>query len=97
MLMGHIPLVIKQLSQLIKRTSYDYKELLQICDRNKLSLANSLSEEKYPLTYLTAYGIIKQEIPASDLFIVSEGANSMDIARKVFDMQEPRCRLDAGN
>ncbi|CAG8523178.1 15906_t:CDS:2 [Acaulospora morrowiae] len=55
------------------------------------------SSFKYPLTsnYLQS---LKQKIeanrlPSKDVVFVSEGANTMDIARSIFDVHEPRCTL----
>lgn len=48
-----------------------------------------------PLTYHQAFALIKPLLPRSHFFI-GEGANTMDIARSMFDVHEPRSRLDAG-
>jgi len=54
------------------------------------------------LTYERAYHIIKSAIheisPSSkgDVVYVSEGANTMDISRSSFPLEQPRQRLDAG-
>lgn len=48
-----------------------------------------------PLTYHQAFALIKPLLPRSHFFI-GEGANTMDIARSMFDVFEPRSRLDAG-
>ncbi len=47
------------------------------------------------LTYQQTFHMIKAQIPDSHIFI-GEGANTMDIARAIFDVHEPRSRLDAG-
>lgn len=48
------------------------------------------------MTYQTAYAVVKDILPPNDIVYVSEGANTMDIARSFFDVHEPRHRLDAG-
>lgn len=48
------------------------------------------------LNYKTAYTVIKDILPDDDVVYISEGANTMDIARSFFDVHEPRHRLDAG-
>ncbi|ODV89148.1 hypothetical protein CANCADRAFT_27702 [Tortispora caseinolytica NRRL Y-17796] len=53
--------------------------------------------EGQPLTYERVYALIKDEIKdRKDMVFVSEGANTMDIARSAFDVDEPRRRIDAG-
>jgi 2-hydroxyacyl-CoA lyase 1 len=47
------------------------------------------------MTYQQAFNIIRKELPADHIFI-GEGANTMDIARSMFDVVLPRSRLDAG-
>ncbi|OZJ02332.1 hypothetical protein BZG36_04295 [Bifiguratus adelaidae] len=50
------------------------------------------------LNYHTAFGVIKRALPMNtdQVVIVSEGANTMDIARSVFDVAAGRLRVDAG-
>lgn len=55
-----------------------------------------MSETRSPMTYYQAFAIIKSVLP-SDVFLVSEGANTMDIGRTILDQQSPRSRLDAGS
>ncbi|KAK9474454.1 thiamine pyrophosphate enzyme, N-terminal TPP binding domain-containing protein [Dipodascopsis tothii] len=54
---------------------------------------------KVPLSYEHSYAIIRGVLAEASrpIVYVSEGANSMDIARSAFDMAEPRMRLDAGS
>ncbi|KAJ1845097.1 hypothetical protein LPJ73_004965, partial [Coemansia sp. RSA 2703] len=46
-----------------------------------------------PMSYHRAFYEIKQKLP-HDVVLISEGANTMDIARTVYDFQMPRRRLD---
>lgn len=48
-----------------------------------------------PLQYHQAFALIKQYIPQDHIFI-GEGANTLDIARSMFDVFQPRSRLDPG-
>lgn len=48
-----------------------------------------------PLQYHQAFALIKQYIPHDHIFI-GEGANTLDIARSMFDVFQPRSRLDPG-
>jgi 2-hydroxyacyl-CoA lyase 1 len=47
------------------------------------------------LTYHQAFGLVKAQLPPSHIFI-GEGANTLDVGRTVFDVHEPRSRLDPG-
>lgn len=62
----------------------------------KMHAKGSSSSDTAVLTYHTAYTVIKQLLPQDDIVYVSEGANTMDIARSFFDVHQPRHRLDAG-
>jgi 2-hydroxyacyl-CoA lyase 1 len=48
-----------------------------------------------PLQYHQAFALIKRYIPEDHIFI-GEGANTLDIARSMFDVYQPRSRLDPG-
>ncbi|KAJ9108836.1 hypothetical protein QFC21_000156 [Naganishia friedmannii] len=48
-----------------------------------------------PLKYHQAFALIKRHIPEDHIFI-GEGANTLDIARSMFDVYQPRSRLDPG-
>ena len=48
-----------------------------------------------PLQYHQAFALIKRHIPKDHIFI-GEGANTLDIARSMFDVYQPRSRLDPG-
>lgn len=48
-----------------------------------------------PLQYHQAFALIKRHIPEDHIFI-GEGANTLDIARSMFDVYQPRSRLDPG-
>lgn len=66
------------------------------------NVAKALAIRKKPqsdtavMNYQSAYTVIKDILPPNDIVFVSEGANTMDIARSFFDVYEPRHRLDAG-
>jgi 2-hydroxyacyl-CoA lyase 1 len=83
-----------------------YKRLLSTCHNNSQKLIEkamvfprwqrgSVDQVALPLTYHQAFNIIRKNIPADHVFI-GEGANTMDIARTMFDVVSPRSRLDAG-
>lgn len=55
-----------------------------------------MNDEQLPMTYYRAFKEIKDILP-KEFFFVSEGSNTMDIARTIFDQKTPRTRLDAGS
>ncbi|KAL3894613.1 MAG: hypothetical protein SGCHY_005177 [Lobulomycetales sp.] len=104
-LFGHLPLVVRQLYQGLK-TVYNgaesprarYKEwwrlLLAKREKNKRINSALMQEEDLPMSYYRAFAEIKKGLPR-DVFLVSEGANTMDIGRTILDQYLPRSRLDA--
>ncbi|KAJ2255375.1 hypothetical protein GGI13_001651 [Coemansia sp. RSA 455] len=99
-LVGHLPLVVQQLTDalagpfLADPEDSEFVRGLVAHGRKNAERQNEryLSDE-LPMTYYRAFAEIKQRLPA-DVVLVSEGANTMDIARTVFDFQLPRRRLD---
>ncbi len=50
-----------------------------------------------PMDFYSALGAIKKVLAGHpDIYLVNEGANTLDIARNVIDMHAPRRRLDSG-
>ncbi|RIA95582.1 thiamine pyrophosphate enzyme, N-terminal TPP binding domain-containing protein [Glomus cerebriforme] len=101
-LLGHLPLVILQLINSLPST-YKYPttsnyfiSLKRKIDDNIQITNERFNDDSVPMSYYRAFYEIKQKLPKNDIVFVSEGANTMDIARSIFDVQEPRCRLDAG-
>ncbi|CAG8569232.1 12433_t:CDS:2 [Funneliformis mosseae] len=101
-LLGHLPLVISQLiDSLPKSFKYSSTSDYFISLKQKINSNIKITNEKFhddniPMSYYRAFYEIKRKLPKNDIIFVSEGANTMDIARSIFDVQEPRCRLDAG-
>ncbi|KAJ2783986.1 hypothetical protein H4R18_001378 [Coemansia javaensis] len=99
-LQGHLPLVVRQLTAALDGpfaadpgASEFVAALAQHGARNAAAQAAKCQSDELPMGYHRAFFEIKQRLPA-DVVLVSEGANTMDIARAVFDFQEPRRRLD---
>ncbi|KAJ1846803.1 hypothetical protein LPJ70_001855 [Coemansia sp. RSA 2708] len=97
---GHLPLVVEQLTAALpgafaaapEATAY-VRGLREQAQANAAKQALKYREDAQPMTYHRAFFEIKQRLPA-DVVLVSEGANTMDIARTVFDFESPRRRLD---
>ncbi|KAJ1673335.1 hypothetical protein EV182_005435, partial [Spiromyces aspiralis] len=101
-LIGHIPLVVAQVTAalasrpLTSHTAF-VEELRTKVATNVPRLTSKFTEDSLPMSYHRAFGEIRSKLPAKEkLVLVSEGANTMDIARSVFDFDHPRQRLDAG-
>ncbi|KAJ2452263.1 hypothetical protein EV183_003052 [Coemansia sp. RSA 2336] len=99
-LQGHLPLVVAQLTAAIPGPFVDSPDssefvvaLQQHALKNAHKQAAKYQEDQLPMTYHRAFFEIKQKLP-SDVVLVSEGANTMDIARTVYDFDQPRRRLD---
>ncbi|MFZ1176662.1 MAG: oxalyl-CoA decarboxylase [Mycobacterium sp.] len=72
-------------------------ELADRTARNDAKMRERLAEDPYPMRFYNALGAIRsvlQENP--DVYVVNEGANALDLARNVIDMEAPRHRLDTG-
>ncbi|KAI7864449.1 thiamine pyrophosphate enzyme, N-terminal TPP binding domain-containing protein [Spinellus fusiger] len=102
-LLGDIKLVLSQLLEqpslpCLETSSPYVTSLVKTVEENiKKNIASTMTgDDTSILNYKTAYKVIKDILPSKDVFYVSEGANTMDIARSFFDVHEPRHRLDAG-
>ncbi|KAJ2260518.1 hypothetical protein GGI01_002940 [Coemansia sp. RSA 376] len=99
-LVGHLPLVVQQLTDALAgpfmadpEESEFVRGLVAHGRKNAERQNERYLNDELPMTYYRAFAEIKQRLPA-DVVLVSEGANTMDIARTVFDFQLPRRRLD---
>lgn len=66
-------------------------------ETNVSRMASKLQNNNSPMDYNGALGALKriiQERP--DAMLVNEGANTLDFARSIIDMYQPRKRLDVG-
>ncbi len=72
-------------------------ELAERKARNEAKMVQRLAEDPHPMRFYNALGAIRsvlQENPRA--YVVNEGANALDLARNVIDMEAPRHRLDTG-
>ncbi|CAE8740054.1 unnamed protein product [Polarella glacialis] len=66
-------------------------------EANLTKMAATLLKNPSPMTFHSALGVIRDIVKARpDAIVVNEGANTLDFARSVVDMYEPRRRLDVG-
>jgi oxalyl-CoA decarboxylase len=81
--------------QIRARTAW-VDELAQRKRRNAERMASRLAANPHPMEFYSALGAIKGVLADKDVYLVNEGANTLDITRNVIDMRLPRRRLDTG-
>jgi len=65
--------------------------------RNDARMSERLAEDPHPMRFYNALGAIRSVLQDNrDVYVVNEGANALDLARNVVDMELPRHRLDTG-
>ena len=66
-------------------------------DKNLSKMAATLELDPSPMSFQSALAVIRDQVKARpDAIVVNEGANTLDFARSIVDMYEPRKRLDVG-
>jgi len=66
-------------------------------ETNLARMASSLQNNNIPMDYHGALGALRTIIKERpDAILVNEGANTLDFARSIIDMYQPRKRLDVG-
>ncbi len=73
------------------------RELAERTARNDAKMSARLAENPHPMRFYNALGAIRSVLQGNrDVYVVNEGANALDLARNVIDMELPRHRLDTG-
>ncbi|MBA2961492.1 MULTISPECIES: oxalyl-CoA decarboxylase [Ramlibacter] len=66
-------------------------------DKNLTKMAETLSKNPPVMNFHSALNVLRNAVKANpDAIVVNEGANTLDFARSIVDMYEPRKRLDVG-
>lgn len=66
-------------------------------DKNLSKMAVTLNANPSPMNFHSALNVVRNIVKARpDAMFVNEGANTLDFARSIVDMYEPRKRLDVG-
>jgi oxalyl-CoA decarboxylase len=66
-------------------------------DKNLTKMADTLAKNPSPMNFHSALNVVRNAIKAHpDAYFVNEGANTLDFARSIVDMYQPRKRLDVG-
>ncbi len=64
---------------------------------NVAKMASKLGRNASPMNFHSALGVLRDIVrDRPDAMLVNEGANTLDLARGVIDMYQPRKRLDVG-
>ena len=72
-------------------------ELAERRARNDAAMRGRLAEDPHPMRFHNALRAIRDVLQQHpNVYLVNEGANALDTARNVIDMQLPRHRLDSG-
>ncbi|ONH67355.1 putative 2-hydroxyacyl-CoA lyase [Cyberlindnera fabianii] len=99
-LLGDIKLITKQLHNLLGFYKYPgvTQSMKTTIAKNNSSLKTKETTVGAQLNYNNVYKVLRELISPreSDTILVSEGANTMDIARISFPQSTPKNRLDAG-
>src|SRR5258705_12233682 len=81
----------------IKVQSAWTKEIADRKQHNIERMAAKLNANPSPMNYSSALRAIRDTLARNkDVYVVNEGANTLDFARNIIDMYEPRKRLDTG-
>ena len=74
-----------------------FKAIADRKQHNVESMAARLARNPNPMDFYSALRAIRDVLADKpDVYVVNEGANTLDFGRNVIDMREPRKRLDSG-
>ncbi|MBE0622457.1 MAG: oxalyl-CoA decarboxylase, partial [Burkholderiales bacterium] len=66
-------------------------------EKNMTKMAATLAKDTSPMNYHCALRAIRDVLKTRpEIYVVNEGANTLDFARSIVDMYQPRKRLDSG-
>jgi oxalyl-CoA decarboxylase len=65
--------------------------------KNAVRMAARLNADPNPMNFSSALSAVREALTdRPDVYVVNEGANTLDFGRNIIDMFEPRKRLDSG-
>lgn len=88
-------LIVEKKFRLFEKSSW-WEDLRKNCLKNKEKVNQMAMDVSVPLNYYAVFHHIQELLP-KNCFIISEGANTMDIGRTMLLNYFPRHRLDAGS
>jgi oxalyl-CoA decarboxylase len=66
-------------------------------EKNLAKMTETLAKNPSPMSFHSALRVVRDVVKSRpDAIVVNEGANTLDFARSIVDMYEPRKRLDVG-
>jgi oxalyl-CoA decarboxylase len=81
----------------IKPSATWLDEIAQRKQKNMERMAARLNADPSPMNFHSALRAVRSVLARwPDVYIVNEGANTLDLARNIIDMHRPRRRLDSG-
>jgi oxalyl-CoA decarboxylase len=81
----------------IRRQAAWMDEIGKRKQQNVERMAARLNADPSPMNFSSALRAVRNAIAdRNDVYVVNEGANTLDFGRNIIDMQEPRHRLDSG-
>jgi oxalyl-CoA decarboxylase len=81
----------------IRRQAAWMDEVQKRKTQNIERMAARLNADPSPMNFSSALRAVRNALEGHpDVYIVNEGANTLDFGRNILDMQEPRHRLDSG-
>ncbi len=90
--------MLAELKQNTFTTPLVWRDILNIHkQQNAQKMHEKLSTDTQPLNYFNALSAVRDVLRENqDIYLVNEGANTLDNARNIIDMYKPRRRLDCG-
>lgn len=101
-IVGDIASSVKLLNQALEQQAFSasedwINEVNTAKQPNILKMAAKLSENPMPMNYFSALNAISKVLENhKDIYLVNEGANTLDNTRDIINMYYPRRRLDCG-
>ncbi len=91
-------LLVQGLSKTPVKTLVNWRQAIDSAKQsNDAKMAAKLAENPQPMNYYSALNAIKNVLEQHrDIYLVNEGANTLDDTRDVINMYYPRRRLDCG-
>ncbi len=72
-------------------------ELAERKSHNEAAMRKRLADDPHPMRFLNALRTVRDVLAEHpEVYVVNEGANALDVARNVINMEVPRHRLDSG-
>lgn len=93
-----IELMVEGLSRIPVNAPAAWRDAIgQHRKHNEERMATNLQADPDPMTFQSALRAVRDVLTQHpDIYLVNEGANTLDFARNIIDMSLPRRRLDAG-